>query len=212
MSTQWQKKRFSGPQMKRLASGKASGHSFHVSLKALIIICSSQPKWDCPGSLDADCWRSGRDPGSRLRFVFTSLIIIIIIFLHRTFYTRTSAPGTQQLARAAISREKWSSNFASRDTTQSYSSSHFHNLFIALTGFLRIWWNHKHRTAHQNRKIEKIRRNSLISFAAKGTFVWVPSGRWEGNLAIIVCKCPVLFIPYLALNENDCKNRMKSPE
>ena len=37
-------KNFSLPQMKRLASG----HSFHVSLKALIIICSSQPKWDCP--------------------------------------------------------------------------------------------------------------------------------------------------------------------
>ena len=134
MSTQWKKKRFSGPQMKRLASGKASGHSFHVSLKALIIICSSQPKWDCPGSLDADCWRSGRDPGSRLGFVFTSLVIIIIIFLHRTFCTWTSAPGMQQ---RLASRDKWSGNFVSRDGTQSYSSSHLHNLFIVLTGFLR---------------------------------------------------------------------------
>ena len=195
--------------MKRLASGKASGHSFHVSLKALIIICSSQPKWDCPGSLDADCWRSGRDPGSRLGFVFTSLVIIIIIFLHRTFCTWTSAPGMQQ---RLISRDKWSGNFVSRDGTQSYSSSHLHNLFIVLTGFLRIWWNHKHRTPCPKQENREIRQNSLISFAAKGTFVWDPSGRREGNLAIIVCKCPVLFIPYLALNENDCKNGMKSPE
>lgn len=63
-------KKFSWPQMKRLASGKASGHSFHVSLKALIIICSSQPKWDCLGSLDADCWRSWPRPGLKAWLCF----------------------------------------------------------------------------------------------------------------------------------------------
>ena len=100
-----------------------------------------------PGSLD--CWRCvGRDPGSRLGFVFTSLVIIIIIFLHRTFYTWTSAPGMQQLGAELISREKWSPIL--------FIFSLPHNLFIVLTGFLRIWWNHKHRTEHfQNRKIGK---------------------------------------------------------
>ena len=117
------------------------------------------------GSLD--CWRCvGRDPGSRLGFVFTSLVIIIIIFLHRTFCTWTSAPGMQQ---RLISRDKWSGNFVSRDGTQSYSSSHLHNLFIVLTGFLRIWWNHKHRTENFQNRISnrEIKRNSSISFAAK---------------------------------------------
>ena len=148
--------------MKRLASGKASGHSFHVSLKALIIICSSQPKWDCLGSLD--CWRCvGRDPGSRLGFVFTSLVIIIIIFLHRTFYTWTSAPGMQQLAQS-ISRGPILFIFSLP-----------HNLFIVLTGFLRIWWNHKHRTALPKQENREIKRNSLISFAAKEDFLSEPA-------------------------------------
>ena len=173
--------------MKRLASGKASGHSFHVSLKALIIICSSQPKWDCwLGSLD--CWRCvGRDPGSRLGFVFTSLVIIIIIFLHRTFYTWTSAPGMQQLA------ELWSH---ARRGPILFIFSLPHNLFIVLTGFLRIWWNHKHRTALPKQENREIRQNSSISFAAKEELLseLAPSGRRAGNLAIIVCKCPPSFL------------------
>ena len=65
-------KRFSLPQMKRLASG----HSFHVSLKALIIICSSQPKWDCRlGSLDFQRYRvaATRAQGSALFSPHSSL-------------------------------------------------------------------------------------------------------------------------------------------
>ena len=104
-----------------------------------------------PGSLD--CWRCAAwpRPGLKAWLCFhLSLVIIIIIFLHRTFYTWTSAPGMQQLAEL-ISREMWSPILFISFSLPNY------NLFIVLTGFLRIWWNHKHRTEHcfQNRKIGK---------------------------------------------------------
>ena len=71
-----------------------------------------------------------------------------------------------------------------------------HNLFIVLTGFLRIWWNHKHRTALPKQENREIKRNSSISFAAKEELLSEPaqSGRRAGNLAIIVCKCPPSFL------------------